>query len=161
MPSLLFHLGPRLPNEMQNLLSSEKRTLNHQVRIWVQFFSSLAQVRCFSCFWFRNGLILRNPKACSPEDICARWAMLYSHYPKSTSCEGLTSSWANLPWQSSQAVVIPPASAPYHTSLPVKFSLTGFDTALCEQRPPSVTYLACGECQQLSSGQLWVQWASL
>ncbi len=43
-------------NEMQKLLSSEKNTLDH----WaiVQFFFSLAQVRCFwRCFWFRSGLV--------------------------------------------------------------------------------------------------------
>ncbi len=49
-------LGPWYPNEMQHLLSSEKRTLD----LWatVQFFFSLAQVRCFwQCFWFRSGLV--------------------------------------------------------------------------------------------------------
>ncbi len=41
---------------MQNVLSSEKRTLEH----WetVQVFSSLVQVRCFwRCFCFRSGLV--------------------------------------------------------------------------------------------------------
>ncbi len=41
---------------MQNLLSSEKRTLDH----WAtdQLFFSLAQVRCFwRCLWFRSGLV--------------------------------------------------------------------------------------------------------
>ncbi len=41
---------------MQNVLSSEKRTLGHWVT--VQFFFSLAQVRCFwRCFCFRSGLL--------------------------------------------------------------------------------------------------------
>ncbi len=41
---------------MQNLLSSEKRTLDHWAT--VQLFFSLAQVRCFWwCFWFRSGLV--------------------------------------------------------------------------------------------------------
>ncbi len=41
---------------MQNLLSSEKRTLDHWAT--VQFFFSLAQVRCFwRCFCFRSGLV--------------------------------------------------------------------------------------------------------
>ncbi len=47
---------PWFPNEMQNLLLSEKRTLDH----WAtsQFFLSLAQVRCFwHCFCFRSGLV--------------------------------------------------------------------------------------------------------
>ncbi len=44
------------PNEMQNVLSSEKRTLDHWAT--VQFFFSLAQVRCFwRCLCFRSGLV--------------------------------------------------------------------------------------------------------
>ncbi len=50
-------LGPWFPNEMQHLLSSEKRTLDHWAT--VQFFFSLAQVRCFWwCFGFRSGLVV-------------------------------------------------------------------------------------------------------
>ncbi len=42
---------------MKYLLSSEKRTLVHWAT--VQFFFSLAQVRCFwRCFCFRSGLVL-------------------------------------------------------------------------------------------------------
>ncbi len=41
---------------MQNLLSSEKRTLDHWAT--VQFFFSTAQVRCFwRCLCFRSGLV--------------------------------------------------------------------------------------------------------
>ncbi len=47
---------PWFPNEKQNVLSSEKRTLDHWAS--VQFFFSLAQVRCFwRCFSFRSGLV--------------------------------------------------------------------------------------------------------
>ncbi len=42
-PPFLQTLGPWFPNEIQNLLSSEKRTLDHWAT--VQFFYSLAQVR--------------------------------------------------------------------------------------------------------------------
>ncbi len=42
-PPFLQTLGPWFPNETQNLLSSEKRTLDHWAT--VQFFFSLAQVR--------------------------------------------------------------------------------------------------------------------
>ncbi len=49
-------LGPWFHNEMQNLLSSEKRTLDHWAT--VPFFFSLAQVRCFwRCLYFRIGLV--------------------------------------------------------------------------------------------------------
>ncbi len=47
---------PWFPNEMQNLLLSEKRILYHWAT--VQLFFSLAQVRCFwRCFCFRSGLV--------------------------------------------------------------------------------------------------------
>ncbi len=55
-PLFLQTLGPWFPNEIQNLLSSEKRTLDKWVT--VQLFFSLAQVRCFwGCFCFRSGLV--------------------------------------------------------------------------------------------------------
>ncbi len=55
-PLFLQTLGPWFPNEMQNVLSSEKRTLDHWAT--VQFFFSTAQVRCFwRCLWFRSGLV--------------------------------------------------------------------------------------------------------
>ncbi len=56
-PLFLQTLGPWFSNEIQNLLSSEKRTLDHWAT--VQFFFSLAQVKCFwQCFCFRNGLVV-------------------------------------------------------------------------------------------------------
>ncbi len=56
-PHFLQNLGPWFPNEIQNELPSEKRTLDHWAT--VQFFFSLAQVRCFwCCFCFRSGLVV-------------------------------------------------------------------------------------------------------
>ncbi len=58
MDSVPLHSSSRpwFPNEKQNLLSSEKGTLDHWAT--VQFFFSLAQVRCFwRCLWFRSGLV--------------------------------------------------------------------------------------------------------
>ncbi len=55
-PLFLQTLGPWFPKEKLNLLSSEKRTLDYLAT--VQFFFSLAQVRCFwLCFCFRSGLV--------------------------------------------------------------------------------------------------------
>ncbi len=57
-PLFLQTLGPWFPNEMQNVLLFEKRTLDHWATQTVQFFFSLAQVRCFwRCFCFRSGLV--------------------------------------------------------------------------------------------------------
>ncbi len=51
-PLFLQTLGPWFPNEMQNVLSFEEDWAT------VQFFFSLAQVRCFwRCFCFRSGLV--------------------------------------------------------------------------------------------------------
>ncbi len=52
-PLFLQTLGPWFPNEMQHLLSSEKRTLDHWAT--VQFFFSLAQVRCFCHLFLQCG----------------------------------------------------------------------------------------------------------
>ncbi len=55
-PLFFQTLGPFFPNKMLNLLSSEKRILDNWAT--VQFFFSLAQVRCFwRCFCFRSGLV--------------------------------------------------------------------------------------------------------
>ncbi len=55
-PLFLQTLGPWFPNEIHNLLSSEKRTLDHWAT--VQSFFSLAKVKCFwRCFCFRSGLV--------------------------------------------------------------------------------------------------------
>ncbi len=52
-PLFLLTLGPWFPNEMQNLLSSEKRTLDHWAT--VQFFFFLVQVRCFCHLFLQCG----------------------------------------------------------------------------------------------------------
>ncbi len=55
-PLFFQTLGPWFPNEMQNLLWSKKRTLDHWAT--VQLIFSLAQIRCFwRCFCFRSGLV--------------------------------------------------------------------------------------------------------
>ncbi len=71
-PLFLQTLGPWFPNEMQNWLSSEKRTLDQWAT--VQLFFSLAQVRCFwRCFCFRSGLVIL-----FPEDVWATPASVHS-----------------------------------------------------------------------------------
>ncbi len=56
---------------MQNLLSSEKRTLDHWAT--VQFFFSLAQERCFwRCFCFRSGMVALSWRCLSVVTLDAR-----------------------------------------------------------------------------------------
>ncbi len=84
---------PWFPNEMQDLLLSEKRTLDHWAT--VQFFFSLAQVRCFwHCFCFRSILVALFLKMSERGD---------SWCTDSTPCEALTSVWISFAWQYSQA----------------------------------------------------------
>ncbi len=79
-PLFLQTLGPWLPNEMQNVLSSEKRKLNHWAT--VQLFFSLPQVRCFwRCFCFRSGLVAlflkmseRGDSWCTPASVHSFWS---------------------------------------------------------------------------------------
>ncbi len=62
---------PWFPNEMQNVHLSEKRTLDDWAR--VEFFFSLAQVRCFwPCFYFRSGLVTLD--ALTPASVHSLWS---------------------------------------------------------------------------------------
>ncbi len=115
---------------MQNLLSSEKRTLDHWAT--VQFCFSLAQVRCFwCCFWFRRGLVALFLKM---SELLMHWLQL-----QFTSCEALPSVWISFAWLYSQAWG--PFCCLCTLSYPISFfqstsHLTCFDTALLEQPPP-------------------------
>ncbi len=79
-PLFLQTLGPWFPKEMLNVLSSEKRTLDHWAT--VQFFFSLAQVRCFWRFFcFRSGLVAlflkmseRGDSWCTPASVQSLWS---------------------------------------------------------------------------------------
>ncbi len=132
-PLFLQTLRPSFPNEMQNLLSSEKRTLDHWAT--VQFFFSLAQVRCFwRCFCFRSGLV--SP---FPEDVWAWWLQF-----QFTPCEALPSVWIGFAWQYSQACGHPCCLCTFSypiTSFQSTLHLICFDTALFEQPHLSVMTL--------------------
>ncbi len=79
-PLFFQTLGPWFPNEMQNVLSSEKRTLDHWAT--AQFFFSLTQVRCFwRCFCLRRGLVAlflkmseRGDSWCTPALVHSLWS---------------------------------------------------------------------------------------
>ncbi len=71
-PLFLQTLGHWFPNEIQNLLSSEKRTYDHWAT--VQLFFSLAQVRCFwRCFCFRH-LSVVTLDALTPASVHSLWS---------------------------------------------------------------------------------------
>ncbi len=81
---------------MQNLLSSEKRTLDHWAT--VQLFFSLAPVRCFWRCLFQKGLV-----SSFPEDVWAWRLLMHWLQLQFTPCEALPSVWIGLAWQYSQA----------------------------------------------------------
>ncbi len=124
--------GPLFPNEIQNLLSSEKRTLDHWAT--VQFFS-LAQVRRlrrvkefgYSC---RQCVVALD--ALTPASVHSLWSS-----PKFLNQFCLT---ILIRLRFSRLVVhlfLP------HVFLPLNFLLTCLDTALCEQ-PASLAMNVCG-----------------
>ncbi len=124
---------------MQNLLSSEKRTLDHWAT--VQFFFSLAQVRCFWwCFCFRSGLVALFLKMTERGlDFLMHWLQL-----RFTPCEALPSDWIGFAWQYYQACGHP--SCLYTSSYPISsfqstFHLICFDTELYEKSHLSVMTL--------------------
>ncbi len=133
-PLFLQTLGPWFPNEMQNLLSSEKRTLDH----WVFF--STAQVRRFwRCLWFRSGLVALFLKT------WAWWLLMHWLQLQSTPCEALTSVWISFAWLYSQACSHPCCLCTFsypNSSFQSTLHLKCFDTALCKQPHLSVMTLS-------------------
>ncbi len=74
-PLFLKTLGPWFPNEMQHLLSSEKKTLDHWATL--QLFFSLAQIRSFwQCFCFFSWRRLRvvTLDALTPTSVHSLWS---------------------------------------------------------------------------------------
>ncbi len=147
--------GTWFPNEMQNLLSSEKRTLDHWAA--VQFFFSLTQVRCFwRCFCFRSGLVA-----------------LFLNMSERGDSWCIYSSFSSLLVKLSQVfesalldrilklAVIPVACAHFPTQflpssqLCIQYALIQYSlNSHLFQYWPSVTYPLCGGCQLSSSGPL-------
>ncbi len=134
-PPFLQTLGPWFPNEIQNLLSSEKRTLDHWAT--VQFFFSLAQVRClWRCLWSRSGLT-RGIRQLYTSVCGGSWRLDPSLSPflvKFTQI--LESILLDNPHKAAVLSVM-------HLFLPLNFLLTCLDTALCEQ-PASLAMNVCG-----------------
>ncbi len=132
-PLFLQTLGSWFPNEMQNLLSSEKRTLDYWAT--VQIFFSTAQVRRFwRCLWFRSGLVFLFLKKSEHGD--SWWLQL-----QSTPCEALPSIWISFAWLYSQACGHPCCLCTFsypNSSFQSTLHLICFDTALCKQPHLSV-----------------------
>ncbi len=85
--------GTLFPNEMQNLLSSEKRTLDH----WVLLLHSPGKTL------LTLSLVQKWLGSPFPEDVWACWLLMHWLQLQSTPCEALTSVWISVAWQYSQA----------------------------------------------------------
>ncbi len=123
-PPFLQTRWPWFPNKIQNLLSSEKRTLDHWAT--VQFFFSLAQVRRL------RRLCMVALDALTPASVHSLWSP-----PKFLNRFCLT---ILIRLRFSRLVVrlfLP------HFFLPLNFLLTCLDTALCEP-PASLAMNVCG-----------------
>ncbi len=149
-PLFLQTLGPWFPNEMQNLLSSEKRTLDHWAT--VQFFNSTAQVRCFwRCLWFRSGLVALFLKMSERGDS---WLQL-----QSTPCEALPSVWISFAWLYSQGCGHPCCLCTFsypNSSFQSTLHLICFDTALCKQ--PHLSVMTLCDLPSLWRASMFVFW---
>ncbi len=164
-PPFLQTLGPWFPNEIQNLLSSEKRTLDHWAT--VQFFS-LAQVRPLMLSVVQEWLNKRNTTTVAKfldTSVCGgSWCLDPSLSPFLLKFTQILESILLDNPHKAAVLSIGCASFLPHFFLPINFLLTCLDTALCEQ--PAlwqwmfVTYPPCEGCQWLSSGQLSDQQSS-
>ncbi len=138
---------------MQNLLSSEKRTLDHWAT--VQFFFSTAQVRCFwCCLWFRSSF--GSP---FPEDVWAWWLLMHWLQLQFTPCEALPSVWISFAWLYSQDCGHPCCLCTF--SYPNSFfqstlHLICFDTALCKQ--PHLSVMTLCDLPSLWRASMFVFW---
>ncbi len=168
-PPFLQTLGPWFPNEIQNLLSSEKRTLDHWAT--VQFFFSLGPGKTPLTLsvvqeWlnkrntttvtkFLDTLCVVALDALTPASVHSLWSS-----PKFLNRFCLTiliRLWFSSVW------IVPSFLLP-HFFLPLNFLLTCLDTALCEQ-PASLAMNVCGlpslwRVSWVSSGQLSDQQSS-
>ncbi len=129
---------PWFPNENENVLLSEKRTLYPWATVQLIFFLSPGKM-LLMMFLFQKLF-----GSTFPEDVWARWLLM--HWPKLqfTPCEALPSVWICFAWQYSQACGHPCYLCTFSypiSSLQSTLHLICFDTALLEQSPLSVMTL--------------------
>ncbi len=120
---------------MQNLLSSEKRTLDHCAT--VQFFFLLSPGKMLlTMFLFQKWL-----SSPFPEDVWAWWLLMHWLQLQSTPCDALPSVWIGFTWQHSQAPCCLWTFSYPISSFQSTLHLICFDIALLEQPPLSVMTL--------------------
>ncbi len=147
-PLFLQTLGPWFPNEMQHLLSSEKRTLDH----WVFLHSPGKTLLTLS-------LVQKWLGSPFPEDVWAWWLLMHWLQLQSTPCEALTSVWISFAWQYSQACSHPCCLCTFsypNSSFQSTLHLICFDTALCKQ--PHLSVMTLCDLPSLWRVSMFVFW---
>ncbi len=135
---------------MQNLLSSEKRTLDHWAT--VQFFFSTAQVRCFwRCLWFRSGLVALFLKTSERGDS---WCTDSSFSPLLVKLSQVFES-ALLDFALQHPCCFCTFSYP-NSSFQSTLHLIYFDTALCKQ--PHLSVITLSDLPSLWRVSMFVFW---
>ncbi len=107
---------------MQNLLSSEKRTLDH----WVLFLHSPGKTL------LTLSLVQKWLGSPFPEDVWAWWLLMHWLQLRSTPCEALPSVWISFAWLYSQACSHPCCLCTFsypNSSFQSTLHLICFDTA--------------------------------
>ncbi len=148
-PLFLQTLGPWFPNEMQNLLSSEKRTLDH----WVLFLHSPGKTL------LTLSLVQKWLGSPFPEDVWAWWLLMHWLQLQSTPCEALTSVWISFAWLYSQACSHPCCLCTFsypNSSFQSTLHLKCFDTALCKQ--PHLSVMTLCDLPSLWRASMFIFW---
>ncbi len=142
-----------IPNEMQHLISSEKRTLDHWAT--VQFFFSTASGKTLLTL----SLVQKCLGSPFPEDVWAWWLLMHWLQLQSTPCEALTSVWISFAWLYSQVCGHPcclcTLSYP-NSSFQSTLHLICFDTALCKQ--PHLSVMTFCDLPSLWRVSMFVFW---
>ncbi len=148
-PLFLQTLGPWFPNEMQNLLSSERG-------LWTtEFFFSTAQVKTLLTL----SLVQKWLGSPFPEDVWAWWLLMHWLQLQSTPCEALSSVWISFAWLYSQACGHPCCLCTFsypNSSFQSTLHSICFDTALCKQ--PHLSVMTLCDLPSLWRASMFVFW---
>ncbi len=145
--------GTLFPNEMQNLLSSEKRTLDHWANSPVLFLHSPGKTL------LTLSLVQKWLGSPFPEDVWAWWLLMHWLQLQSTPCEALSSVWISFAWQYSQACSHPCCLCTFsypNSSFQSTLHLICFDTALCKQ--PHLSEMTLCDLPSLWRASMFVFW---
>ncbi len=151
-PLFLQTLGPWFPNEMQNLLSSEKRTLDHWATVSYFLHSPGKMLLTLS-------LVQKWLGSPFPEDVWAWWLLMHWLQLQFTPCEALPSVWISFAWLYSQACGHPCCLCTFsypNSSFQSTLHLICFDTALCKQ--PHLSVMTFCDLPSLWRASMFVFW---